>query len=74
MDRLRALVRPSASYTPLEDDVDNENHALMHDSADDAVRGSIHNEASEPEIEDAEFLWFNYAIFMLLGVAMLWAW
>jgi hypothetical protein len=74
MDRLRALIRPSASYTPLEEDVDNENHALMHDSAEEATRRSIHNEGSEDEIEDAEFSWFSYTIFTLLGVAMLWAW
>jgi hypothetical protein len=74
MDRLRAFLRPSVSYTPLEEDVDNESHSLMHDSADDEARRSIHNEEAEAEAEDAEVSWVSYAIFTLLGVAMLWAW
>ncbi|CAL3970673.1 unnamed protein product [Diplocarpon coronariae] len=67
IDRLRALFgNPSSEqrYEPLDEDLPNH---------DDDVRRPI---LIAPEGEEAgeEFSWFEYSIFLLLGIAMLWAW
>ncbi|KAH8805547.1 nucleoside transporter-like protein family [Xylogone sp. PMI_703] len=64
IDRFRSLIWKSndeQSYEPLEEDV----------MEDDGLEPSI----SERVIEDGEpFSWFEYSVFLLLGIAMLWAW
>jgi hypothetical protein len=68
MDKLRNFFwPPKASYDPLDrqDDQDLDEDPLMGHSAADI--GSI-REAEAP------FRGIYYGIFMLLGVAMLWAW
>jgi equilibrative nucleoside transporter 1/2/3 len=62
-DRVRALFRsrPSVEYERIEDDPNDED-----------VRRPVliipDKHGEEP------FSWFEYSIFVLLGIAMLWAW
>ena len=66
IDRLRALFKASnheQQYEPVESDYGN---------GDDDVRRPI---LIAPEADEGEeFSWFEYSIFLLLGIAMLWAW
>lgn len=80
MDRLRSILtgnsgprnshQPNpAEYEPLHasrDDDAIEAGDLAHDDDGD---GDVLNKTAE-----APFSWFDYTIFVLLGVAMLWAW
>lgn len=61
MNRIKQFFEPSPAYTPIETD---------HDDEDDDGESSqtIHESAESP------FSWLEYSIFLLLGVAMLWAW
>ncbi|KAH9208583.1 nucleoside transporter-domain-containing protein [Leptodontidium sp. 2 PMI_412] len=65
IDRLRALFKASNNeqqYEPVDTDYLN---------GDEDVRRPI---LIVPEAEGEEFSWFEYSIFLLLGIAMLWAW
>lgn len=66
IDRLRALFKTSNNeqqYEPLDEDILN---------GDEDVRRPI---LIVPEVDEGEeFSWFEYSIFLLLGIAMLWAW
>ncbi|KAG4420824.1 hypothetical protein IFR04_006006 [Cadophora malorum] len=66
IDRLRALFKASNNeqqYEPVDSDYGN---------GDDDVRRPI---LIVPEADEGEeFSWFEYSIFLLLGIAMLWAW
>lgn len=62
MDRVRALfggVKPVQEYEPLGDDDDNVRRLGI--ARPDLVAGR-------------PFSWLEYSVFLLLGVAMLWAW
>jgi equilibrative nucleoside transporter 1/2/3 len=62
IDRIRALfTKPDASqeYEPL------------HDDGDEDVRRPV---LLLPDTGEEPFSWLEYSIFLLLGVAMLWAW
>ncbi|RFU31097.1 hypothetical protein B7463_g5260, partial [Scytalidium lignicola] len=64
MDRMRALFRKSdaeQSYEPLE------NGSMEDDGLISSVSEVVHQDG-EP------FSWFEYSVFLLLGIAMLWAW
>ncbi|EXJ95378.1 solute carrier family 29 (equilibrative nucleoside transporter), member 4 [Capronia coronata CBS 617.96] len=60
MDRVKRFFRSGPEYEPIHTDVERDEE-------------SIHNE-SEDEEATAPFSWVEYAIFLLLGIAMLWAW
>ncbi|RMZ92361.1 hypothetical protein DV736_g390, partial [Chaetothyriales sp. CBS 134916] len=63
MDRLKKLFKPEPTYEPIQD---------ARGEEDDAV------DAAETDYETEQigsaFSWIDYSIFLLLGVAMLWAW
>jgi equilibrative nucleoside transporter 1/2/3 len=60
MDRIRSLFRPRPDYEPLQNDAERD---------DESVQDDVDDTASE-----SPFSWVEYAIFLLLGIAMLWAW
>jgi hypothetical protein len=61
MDRIRSLFKPQQHYEPIED------------YRDDAA---VSEDGSEDDFESREkpFSHIEYWIFLLMGVAMLWAW
>lgn len=61
MDRVTDLFHSGSAYEPIQND--------QHD--DDADSFSSDTQADP---ESPPFLWIEYSIFLLLGVAMLWAW
>ncbi|KAL2064676.1 hypothetical protein VTL71DRAFT_3814 [Oculimacula yallundae] len=64
IDRLRTLFKASNNeqqYEPLDSDY----------AGDEDVRRPV---LIAPEDEGQPFSWFEYSIFLLLGIAMLWAW
>lgn len=60
MDRLRSLFRPRPDYEPLQNDTERDD-----DNEHDYVDVSA---------DESPFSWVEYSIFLLLGIAMLWAW
>ncbi len=61
MDRLKDLFRSTPAYEPI--------HDQQHVEDSDSV-----SEETQREAEGPGFSWVEYSIFLLLGVAMLWAW
>ena len=61
MDKLRNAFKPKQAYEPL----------LAHDRDDE--EGTEYGD-EELAAEEFPFSWVEYSIFLLLGVAMLWAW
>lgn len=59
MDRIKNLFKAQPSYEPIRDD--REDTAESEDGSNDGE-------------EEIPFVWIEYSIFVLLGVAMLWAW
>lgn len=62
MDRIRDAFKPKQAYEPL----------LAHDDRDED--NETDHEEEEAVAEEFPFSWVEYSIFLLLGVAMLWAW
>ena len=62
MDRIRNALKPKQAYEPL----------LAQDDRDDDDGTEYEDEGSVAE--EFPFSWIEYSIFLLLGVAMLWAW
>jgi len=60
MDRFRSLFRPRPDYEPLQNDVERDDGSEQDDA--------------EVSAEESPFSWVEYSIFLLLGIAMLWAW
>ncbi|KAJ4674525.1 hypothetical protein HRR95_005653 [Exophiala dermatitidis] len=60
MERVKRFFRSSPDYEPLDNGAEREEE-------------DVHDESEEVEAE-APFSWVEYAIFLLLGIAMLWAW
>ncbi|KIV81035.1 hypothetical protein PV11_08488 [Exophiala sideris] len=60
MDWVKSLFRPRQEYEPLQNDADRDDTSMQDDTGD--------------EEGEAAFSWAEYAIFLLLGIAMLWAW
>ena len=68
LDRMRALFRKTneeQEYEPIDDDIEEGDF--------DEVRRPILVVPDEPE-EPEPFSWWIYFVFLLLGIAMLWAW
>lgn len=66
VDRLRGLFKwtgPSQEYERIEED-----------SNDEDVRRPVLIIPDNDKVGEEPFSWFEWSIFMLLGVAMLWAW
>jgi hypothetical protein len=75
MERIRNLGQRKQSYEPLDNDSgfsESESRPLTLADEDDEGH-DIH--AHDDEVEELpEFSWVTYAVFLLLGMAMLWAW
>lgn len=56
------LFRSRRDYQPVPEDTDQDDQTIQDES-----------EGGEIELE-SPFSWVEYAIFLLLGIAMLWAW
>ena len=63
MDRIRNTFKSKPTYAPINTDA--------QDDESESYDGS--NESLAPE-EMTPFSWIEYTVFLLLGVAMLWAW
>lgn len=72
MDRIRGLFSSRASNK----DVPAEYEPLRRTSGDDVVDRPEDDvpRAEVPMTAEVPFSWFEYIIFALVGVAMLWAW
>ncbi|KAI1611442.1 ENT family equilibrative nucleoside transporter [Exophiala viscosa] len=60
MGWIKSLFRPRQEYEPLQNDADQDDTSIQDEAED--------------ETKEAAFSWAEYAIFLLLGIAMLWAW
>lgn len=68
--RLRALFRRPKTvqeYEPLDSEVDN----VVDNEVDEHVRRPVR---VRPDTVEPSFSWLEYWVFLLLGIAMLWAW
>jgi len=77
MERIRNLGQRKQSYEPLDNDSGfSESESRPLTLADEDEEGhDIHPDGGDDEVEEvAEFSWVIYAVFFLLGMAMLWAW
>lgn len=61
MDRLKDLFRSTPAYEAIRDQ--------QQEDDSDSV-----SEETQREAEGPAFSWVEYSIFVLLGIAMLWAW
>jgi solute carrier family 29 (equilibrative nucleoside transporter), member 1/2/3 len=50
-------------YQPVSNDIDEDEQSTTEDDGADVER-----------LPESPFSWLEYAIFLLLGIAMLWAW
>jgi hypothetical protein len=76
MDRFRRLGKRKASYEPLDNDSgysEPESQPLTRSESEDDESYLEHEEEDGVE-EVEEFSWLVYAVFSLLGMAMLWSW
>lgn len=60
MGWIKSLFRPRQDYEPLHNDAEREDSSVQDEAGNDTF--------------EAAFSWAEYAIFLLLGIAMLWAW
>ena len=63
MDRVKNFMKPPQAYKPLSDD-----------ASEDDTESQPGSEVTEGQEDAPPFSWVEYTIFVLLGVAMLWAW
>jgi equilibrative nucleoside transporter 1/2/3 len=70
-ERLRALLEGKP-----RDENDQEYEQLVHSNGRELEDDTTLTEGRDPDaaVEEVPFHWLEYAVFMLLGVAMLWAW
>lgn len=80
MDKVRDLFRKSdvgsGYYAPLdvEPTPANGRGRFDRDGRDETYTGSIVSTERSESTNEEPFSWFEYSIFLVLGVAMLWAW
>lgn len=76
MDRLRHFLTGRGG--PKDIDANPDEYEPLHTSSDDLVEAgdTIQDEGqgATGTTTDSPFSWFEYMIFLLVGVAMLWAW
>lgn len=74
IDKVRALFRKSdaeQTYQPLE----SESSAIDEGVGRPVIFAPDDQEPEQDKADEGEpFSWFEYSIFLLLGIAMLWAW
>ena len=74
MDRLKGILYRRGG-TKDDRDADPDEYAPLRDSGDDASDGGDMSDDGELlDATEVPFSWFEYAIFAMVGVAMLWAW
>jgi cytoskeletal protein RodZ len=77
MDRFRKLGQRKGSYERLDNDSgysEPESQPLTRSESEDD-ESYLESQEEEEEIEEVEeFSWLVYAVFSLLGMAMLWSW
>lgn len=61
MDRIKSMFGSKPDYEPLDNDAERDDDTSVQDDLDDVA----------PE---SPFSWVECGIFLLLGIAMLWAW
>lgn len=66
VDRLRGLFRQTAQSQEYE--------RIEEDPNDEDVRRPVLIIPDNDKVGEEPFSWFEYSIFVLLGIAMLWAW
>lgn len=66
MDRIKRFFEPAPSYAPIDANTDPEDE---DEEEDQDVSSDIVQES-----HDHPFSWLEYSVFLLLGMAMLWAW
>jgi len=69
MDKMRDLFsrhNAEQEYEPIESSI------TANDLDEDVRRPVVF--VPDPPMEEGPFSWFEYSIFLLLGIAMLWAW
>jgi equilibrative nucleoside transporter 1/2/3 len=67
--RLRALLQKPGQPTD-----DQEYEQLVSGPGDDTDAESQDASTLREPLDETPFYWLEYAVFLLLGVAMLWAW
>ncbi|KAG6353474.1 hypothetical protein INS49_005655 [Diaporthe citri] len=74
MDRLKGMLYRRGGAKD-DRDADPDEYAPLRDSGDDASEsGDISDDGELFDTTEVPFSWFEYAIFAMVGVAMLWAW
>ncbi|KAG9229391.1 nucleoside transporter-like protein family [Amylocarpus encephaloides] len=71
MERIRCLLRKSSdeqAYEPLAEGHENDSER----EGETAFPAQLVSD--EDGLDDTEFSWFEYSVFVMLGIAMLWAW
>lgn len=76
MERIRNIGQRKQSYEALDNDSGfSESESRPLTLADEDEEGhDIHPDDEEEMEEETAFSWVTYAVFFLLGMAMLWAW
>lgn len=74
MDRLKGMLYRGGG-TKDDRDADPDEYAPLRNSGDDASdEGDISDDGELFDATEVPFSWFEYTIFAMVGVAMLWAW
>lgn len=64
MNRVKKFFEPSQAYTPVNDSTDRDDSDHEDETSSQTLEAD----------HEAPFSWLEYSIFLLLGIAMLWAW
>lgn len=71
LDRLRALLQKKDGERGGASGGSEYESLVVHDNEDgESAESTIHGGVAE----DTPFYWLEYMVFLLLGIAMLWAW
>ena len=62
MDRIRKIFKTKPAYEPIQNGA-GDDESETYRGSDDGLT-----------VDDNPFAWIEYSIFLLLGIAMLWAW
>lgn len=72
MDRLKGILT-GRNGNKGGHDANSDEYEPLRTSSDD-VRDEFRDEEAAADGGETPFSWFEYSIFVLIGVAMLWAW
>lgn len=74
MDRLKGILA-GRNGNKADRDVNPDEYAPLRNSSDDVGdEDEMADEGEVLETNETPFSWFEYTIFVFIGVAMLWAW